>query len=259
VKYVTSKDGTRIAYETMGVGPPMVVVHGTLNDRRGWAPVLPLLAQQYTVYAMDRRGRGESGPNADHAIEREFEDVAAVIEAAGGVPVALVGHSFGAHAALGAAALVPERVRHLVLYEPPTPGPIAKVAFMEFATTVKTGDLAGGVQVFMEAAVGLSTEAAAAMSRSPAWPYLVSFAETLPVEGKALIEYEFDPARFGSLKMPALFLVGSETDALLGEVLRRLLPHMPQAKWVEFEGHGHVATLTAPHLFAETVLSFLRS
>ena len=259
MKHVTSKDGTRIAYETMGAGPPMVVVHGTLNDRRGWSPVIPLLSQQYTVYAMDRRGRGESGPNEAHALEREYEDVAAVIEAAGGVPVALVGHSFGAHAALGAAALVPERVKHLVLYEPPTPGPVATPAFEQFAAAIKAGDLADGVHVFMKAAVGLSEEAVSAMRTSPMWAYLVSFAETLPVEGKAMVDYNFDPARFAFLKMPALFLVGSETKERLGEVLRQLRPHMAQAQWVEFEGHGHVATLTAPHLFAETVLGFLRS
>ena len=79
----------------------------------------------------------------------------------------------------------------------------------------------------------------------------------MPSEARALREIRFDPARFAPLKMPALFLAGSETTELLGAVLRSLMPYMPQAEWVTFEGHGHGANLTAPKLFADTVLEFL--
>ena len=103
MEHVSSADGTPIAYARTGSGPPLVLVHGSLNDRNAWGAVLPALAQHHTVYAMDRRGRGESGQPAEHALERQFEDVVAVIEAAG-APVDLIGHSYGAHCALGAAA-----------------------------------------------------------------------------------------------------------------------------------------------------------
>ncbi len=89
-----STDGTPIAYETVGAGPPLVLVHGSVSDRGYWAPVSPALAEDYTVVTVDRRGRGASGDTTPCTIEREFEDVAAVVDAIG-VPVHLVGHSYG--------------------------------------------------------------------------------------------------------------------------------------------------------------------
>ena len=100
---VMSLDGTRIDYEQWGSGPALVLVHGGLVDRSFWGPSLPLLAQHYTVYALDRRGHGNSDPYpADHDIEREYEDVAAMVMAVG-APVAVLGHSGGARVALHAA------------------------------------------------------------------------------------------------------------------------------------------------------------
>jgi pimeloyl-ACP methyl ester carboxylesterase len=85
-----------IAYETVGGGPPLVLVHGTGGIRERWAPVVPAFAEHFTVYAMDRRGRGESrDETAPYAIEREFEDVAGLVDSIGG-PVNLFGHSYGA-------------------------------------------------------------------------------------------------------------------------------------------------------------------
>jgi pimeloyl-ACP methyl ester carboxylesterase len=251
MEYVTSLDGTRIAYEVSGSGPPLVLVHGSLNDRNAWGMVLPAFRERFTVYAIDRRGRGESGPPTEHALERQFEDIVAVIEAAG-EPVDLVGHSYGAHCALGAAALVPQRVKHLVLYEPPTPGPVR----LDVAEAFAGDDPSAAVATFM-GWIGLTPEQVEALKATPFWTYLLRFTPTMPVEGRALVEYGFDPQRLLHLKMPALFLVGSQTDAQLGDVLRRLRPVMPQAEWTVFEGHGHAATMTAPQLFAETVISFL--
>jgi pimeloyl-ACP methyl ester carboxylesterase len=79
----------------------------------------------------------------------------------------------------------------------------------------------------------------------------------MPVEGRALRDNVFDPAWFSVLTMPALFLVGSQTQEPMGEVLRALQPYMPQARWHVFEGHGHAATYTAPKDFTDTVLAFL--
>src|SRR5439155_9508962 len=94
-----SKDGTRIACFTSGAGTPLVLVHGTTADHSRWAPVLAALEARFTVYACDRRGRGESGDAEDYAIEREFDDVTAVIDGIGG-PVDVLGHSYGAICAL---------------------------------------------------------------------------------------------------------------------------------------------------------------
>src|SRR3712207_5341805 len=114
---VTSKDSTPIAYWQSGEGPPLVLVHGTAADHSRWAPVLPAFEQRFTVCALDRRGRGGSGDSNDYyAIEREFEDVAAVVDSFG-EPAFLLGHSYGALCALEA-ALLSRNVRKLVLYDP---------------------------------------------------------------------------------------------------------------------------------------------
>jgi alpha-beta hydrolase superfamily lysophospholipase len=95
MKTVTSADGTLIAYEQGGKGPPLVLVHGTTANRTRWASVRARFEAHFTVTAMDRRGCGDSGDNPDYAIEREFEDVVAVVNALG-APVLLFGHSYGA-------------------------------------------------------------------------------------------------------------------------------------------------------------------
>src|SRR5688572_24310787 len=112
-----SGDGTTIACEKIGSGPPLVLVHGTAADHTRWAPVLPALSGRFTIYACDRRGRGASGDGASYAMEREFEDVAAVVDGIGG-PVDLLGHSYGALCSLEAAVLA-RNLRRLALYEPP--------------------------------------------------------------------------------------------------------------------------------------------
>ena len=119
---VLSRDGTSIAYHSSGTGAPLVLVHGTGGTSQRWAPVLPLLEKHFAVYAMDRRGRGESGDGASpYSAQREFEDVAAVVDAIG-TGVHLFGHSYGAVCALEA-SLLTDRIDRLILYEPPIPLP----------------------------------------------------------------------------------------------------------------------------------------
>src|SRR5918997_3847853 len=101
---VASKDGTTIAYRRSGEGPPLVLVHGTAGDHGRWRPVLPAFEERFAVYAIDRRGRGGSGDSEDYTIEREFEDVAAVVDSVG-EPALVLGHSYGALCALEAALL----------------------------------------------------------------------------------------------------------------------------------------------------------
>src|ERR671910_1453332 len=111
-----SVDGTPIAYSRSGEGTPLVLVHGTAADHSRWAPVLPAFEERFTVYAIDRRGRGGSGDSDDYAVEREFEDVAAMVDSLG-EPVNVLGHSYGGLCALEA-ALRTRNVRKLVLYDP---------------------------------------------------------------------------------------------------------------------------------------------
>jgi pimeloyl-ACP methyl ester carboxylesterase len=118
---VTSATGTTVSYDRYGAGPPLVLVHGTFSDHvTNWQHVKPLLEKRFTVFAVARRGRGETEATKGHTVEDESGDVAAVIDAAGEPPYVL-GHSYGAACTLGAAALVPGSVSKLILYEHPSP------------------------------------------------------------------------------------------------------------------------------------------
>ncbi|MCA1562400.1 MAG: alpha/beta fold hydrolase [Acidobacteria bacterium] len=113
--------GTTVSYSRYGSGPPLVLVHGAFSDdETNWEFVKPILRERFTVYAIARRGRGETDVTEGHSLDDEVEDVAAVIRAVG-EPVFLLGHSYGAHCSVAAAALDPRSIRKLVLYEPAWP------------------------------------------------------------------------------------------------------------------------------------------
>src|ERR1700720_1174761 len=114
---VNSKDGTPIAVECAGAGPSLVIVHGGTGDRSRWTPLFPLFASRFTVCAMDRRGHGASGDSPDYSLQKEAEDVVAVVNSRPG-PVFVMGHSYGGVSALEA-ALLTNKISKLVLYEPP--------------------------------------------------------------------------------------------------------------------------------------------
>jgi pimeloyl-ACP methyl ester carboxylesterase len=116
VQHVSSADGTRIGYRRNGEGPPRVLVHGSTGAHWRFRFLVPTLVDRFTVYAVDRPGRGESGDRAEYAIERAFEDVAAVVDSID-EPASVLAHSYGATVALGA-ALVARNLHRLVLYEP---------------------------------------------------------------------------------------------------------------------------------------------
>ena len=113
---VTSSDGTPIAFWRSGAGSPLVLVHGTTAAHWSFTFLSPILAERFTLYTLDRRGRGESGDAGTYTIEREFEDVAAVVDSLD-EPAALFGHSYGATVALGG-SLIARNLRKLILYEP---------------------------------------------------------------------------------------------------------------------------------------------
>src|SRR5215469_9686324 len=115
---VTSTDGTAIAYEVRGDGPTLVLIGGAFNDRNSAADLAQALSTRYTAVTYDRRGRGDSGDTAPYAVDREIEDLEAVLDAAGGSAF-VFGHSSGAVLALDAAQVLPSNITKLALYEPP--------------------------------------------------------------------------------------------------------------------------------------------
>jgi pimeloyl-ACP methyl ester carboxylesterase len=259
---VTSPDGTAIAYARGGDGPPLVLVHGTADNHSRWAPVLPALRDRFTVYALDRRGRGGSGGSTEqsYAIEREFADVTAVVEAIG-EPAYLLGHSFGAICALEA-ALQTGNLRALVLYEPPIPIPPGQQVFPPAALEkmerlLEAGDLEGVLITFAREIAQVPEEAIDAMRSMPEWQASVAAAPTIVREVRAVRSYVFDPARFGELSTPTVLLLGSESPPYLTSATEAVATALPRSRVVTLAGQGHLAMDTAPDLFLREVIGFL--
>src|SRR5687767_14035184 len=202
-----SKDLTAIGCAKHGSGPPVVLIHGTAADHARWAPVLPALEGRFTVYACDRRGRGMSGDAEAYSIEREFEDIAAVVDGIGG-PVDLIGHSYGGICSLEGAQLS-SNLRKLVLYEPPIPSgvPIYPPGIDErLSALLEAGDREGAVITFLTELPRVPPEQLAKLKASPAWHGRVAAAHTIVRELRAHQAYSFDPERLRGMQKPTLLL-----------------------------------------------------
>ena len=258
MEIVTSADGTGIAYERTGNGPPLVLVHGATADRTTWIQVLPFLEEHFTVYAMDRRGRGESGDTDEYALEREVEDVVAVVESIDG-PIHLLGHSFGGLCALEA-ALLTQRLHRLVLYEPGITidwTADEEQALAEIRDAIVEGDREEALITFYRE-IGHLTVAEIELLRSqPTWPRRVDAVHTVLRETEMGHTYDFDLERFRGMTTPTLLLVGKESpmkEHQDAEILRDVLP---DSRITVLENQHHVAYRMAPDLFAEKVTEFL--
>jgi pimeloyl-ACP methyl ester carboxylesterase len=256
--FADSPDGTRIFFRTSGSGPPVVLVHGATASHVRWKPVVPALEEHFTVHAVDRRGRGESGDRDDYAIEREFEDVAAVVDAAG-TEVDVVGHSSGGLYALEA-ALLAGNVRKLVLYEPAiTPEllryPPEFVARLE--GLLEAGDREGIISTFAREIVRMTEDDLARFKGMPAWPERVKAAHTIPRELRTMGNYEFVPERFRNLDTPTLLLQGGDSPDSFTKGIEVLDATLPNSQVAVLPGQQHIAMDTAPELFAREVLGFL--
>jgi pimeloyl-ACP methyl ester carboxylesterase len=256
---ITAEGGTPVAYWRGGEGPPLVLVHGTAADHSRWRPVLPALEERFTVYALDRRGRGGSGDSDDYAVEREFEDVAAVVDSLG-EPVNLIGHSYGGLLALEA-GLLTGSVRKLVLYDPGIEVDGEEIYPREVVERMDAllgaGDRNGVVETTMREVAGLPPEAVEYMRSQPAWQARVDAAHTIPRELRAVKAYRFDPERFRDLGTPALMLAGGESPDALRKAAEAVDAALPDSRLVVMEGQGHAAMDTGTELFTTEVLRFL--
>jgi pimeloyl-ACP methyl ester carboxylesterase len=256
---ILSTDGTKIACQLSGAGSPLVLVHGAVADHTRWAPVLSPLERHFTVYAMDRRGRGGSGDADEYAIEREFEDVAALVDSIGG-QVNLLGHSFGAFCSLEAARLTPN-IGHLILYEPPPPGvkgTLPPEVAARMRTLLDANDREGVVSTFLREVAAIPATELEMLRAAPSWPGRVAAAHTIlreinGLEGLPL----FDEQRFKTVKTPVLLLLGGDSPPLYGDTIAQIHAALPNSKVVVLPGQQHVAMNTAPDLFVREVLAFL--
>lgn len=262
---VLSRDGTAIAYWTSGAGPPLVLVHGAPADHTRWRPLLPHLEPHATVHALDRRGRGASEDSPPYELAREFEDVAAVVDAVAEkarATVDLYGHSFGGLCAFGAAALT-ANVRKLMLYEGwPSRNPAALAVppgvGARLDALLAQGDGDAIVTTVFRELVGMPDAEIDALREQPSWRLRVEAAHTIPRELGAMADARFDPEQAASIAVPTLLLTGSESHDPAAHEIEDVAAALPDARIVVLEGQEHVADILVPDVFAEQVVAFLR-
>ena len=255
---VRSADGTRIAYRRMGSGPAVVFVHGSLSTHTDWMRVAKLLADSFTCFLMDRRGRSKSGEGfGPYSIDCEVEDIAAVLAEAG-PEAALVAHSYGAVCALETAMHRP--VSRLVLYEPPLPagGQASGEHLAQYSRAVAQGDLDKAVELGLTNFSHLGPDQIAAARNSPGWPRLRTLAKSWIRELKAMNALNPDVKRYSALTCPSMLLVGtlSPKHPML-EASRALAEVLPGVRVEWLTGQGHVAMRAAPEMVAHLIREFL--
>lgn len=244
MSHVISKDGTSIAYERSGQGPPLILVDGALCSRAfGPMPKLaPFLTPHFTVYLYDRRGRGKSGDTEPFSKEREVEDLAALIHEAGGSAYVAGLSSGGALALEAAAAGLP--IRKVVAYEPPyvhENGSTAGAGYeAELRKRIAAGDRGGAVKYFMQSMVGVPAPFVVMMQMMPwVWSKLKAVAHTLPYDAAVMSEFKVPAARLASIRVPTLAMHGSKTDARLARAAEAVAAAVPGAEHRTLAGQTH--------------------
>jgi hypothetical protein len=260
---VHSADGTPIAFEVFGDGPPLITVGGASCDRALMRPTAQALGTHGTAVTYDRRGRGDSGDTRPYAVDREVEDLAALIERVGG-RASLYGHSSGAGLVLHAVAAglpVDRFVLHDPPYSPDDEGARAHARRYaeELGRLLAEERRADAIELFFRL-VGMPDEAIAGVRSSPAWPGLLALAPTLAHDSTVMGDLE----RGGTIPRdvataatrPALVLVGSESPPFMLEVGRQLADLLPDGAFRVLDGEDHVAD---PAVLAPVVAGYLRS
>ena len=256
---VTSEDGTSIAFDRTGDGPPVILVGGALSDRLAATSFAVELSSSFTAYAFDRRGRGESGDTPPYAVEREMDDLDALIGEAGGRAF-LFGVSSGAALVLETAARSGEADR-LAVYEPPFDvdpgGPRIPMDFVAHLDELREQDRRGeAVEYFMTTGVGLAPEEVAQMRGAPFWAGLEALAHTLPYDGRVMgfdrPDRSLPVERWKAIEVPVLAMGGGASPERMRNVARAVADALPDATYRSIPGQTHQAdpTTMAPVLRA---------
>ncbi|WP_200210171.1 alpha/beta fold hydrolase [Micromonospora coerulea] len=236
-----SADGTTITYETAGGGPPIVLVGGAFNDRSTTRALAAALAGDFTTYGYDRRGRGDSGDTAPYSVQREIEDVAALVGAAGGTAY-LYGLSSGAIlAAYAAAERLP--IAGLALFEPPFqvgPEGGAKPELSERLTELVTeGRRGDAVELFLTAAVGVPAEAVAGMRGRPEWSWMEGLAHTLAYDSTVTGDGALPTTRLATITTPTVVVDSTGSPQWLRDAAAATADAIPGATHRSLPGGFH--------------------
>jgi len=258
VESVKSTDGALLTYERSGAGPPLLLVHGSLSNRSSqWFAIKPLVEVNFTVIAVDRRGRGESFRTEGHSLAQEQEDVAAIAQAVG-EPVFALGHSYGGLCVLGAALVSPSRFRKIVAYEAPWTGTRTTTLAQHMPALQEDlvrGDADGCVYRFITDVLTVPRADADMVRKSPFWAPFVADAAASLQDWQAMLGYEFRPDRFKDLP-PTLLITGVESPREM-YVTDSILATLSNAREVAFPGQAHFAHVMDAPRFAEEITRFL--
>jgi pimeloyl-ACP methyl ester carboxylesterase len=261
---VTSKDGTIIAYDRMGEGPPLILVAGSFQDRKAMGAYAQPLAGHFTVYAYDRRGRGDSGDTQPYAIEREIADIAALIAEAGGEAF-VFGGSSGAVLALDAAEhglTIPK----LAVYEPPfsvddSRPPVPDDLVEELANLVAAGRRSEAATVYLTKGAAMPGEAVVQMAAAPYWETdVVPVAHTLLYDAMimngTMTGGPLPTDRWAHVTQPTLVMNGTQSFPWVDAAAEALAAVLPNATRTTFEGEEHEVS---PQTLAPAMIEFFTS
>lgn len=259
---VFSKDGTMIVFDRIGQGSPLILVDGGLCHRAMGpsTPLAKLLAPHFTVFTYDRRGRGDSGDTAPYAVEREIEDLEALLNAAGGEAF-VWGQSSGAVLALEATNRL-SSIKKLATYEAPfivdDSRPPTKNDWIRINEAIAAGRHSDAVTFFLKS-VGLPTFMIALMRLMPVWSKLKAIAHTLPYDGAIMQEYQrgqpLPSRRWASVRVPTLVMNGGQSPAWMRHGNRSLANVLPNAQYRTLEGQTHNVK---PKAHAPTLVEFFK-
>ena len=240
---VTSADGTMIAFDQLGSGPPLVLVAGASCDRGQDQPIADALAQDFTVLNHDRRGRGDSSDAtspATYAVERELEDLAVLLDAAGGGAVLVGLSSGGALAARAAAAGLP--VQQLVMWEPPfqvdPAGQRGSLDYQERLNALLAQDRRGDALALFMSIAGVPEEMVAGARQSPWWPVGEGLAHTLAYDAAVMGDASV-PAVYADIACPALILTGGDSPPFFAAGAEAAAAAIPDGRADVLAGQTH--------------------
>ncbi len=257
-----ASDGTEIGCEVRGSGPALMMVHGTATDHHCFDRITPMLAERFTLYLMDRRGRGLSGDNADWSPEKEFSDVAAMVDAIAektGGPTFLFGHSLGGLCSLEGTALT-NNVARLQVYDPIISGLVPhdrEDTVQALVDAGKTGDPEDIIVTHLSGWIGLTPDQIDKQRQNAdLWARRLEWAHTIPREYEAERYYKVDADHLKKIVAPLKVLVGAESFAPLQTSADWITEILPQTEKQSLPGHGHYAFNADPDMFADLVIDF---
>jgi pimeloyl-ACP methyl ester carboxylesterase len=266
MKTVTSKDGTKIAFDQIGNGTVVILVDSALASRTICAKLAALLAKDFTVINYDRRGRGDSTDTQPYAVQREVEDIEALIDTAGGSAL-LFGSSSGAVLALEAASKLSAKVKKQVLYEPPfivdnSRAPLQDDLLERVKEALAQGKRNDALKLFFSTAMGIPGFFVFIMRLMPSWSQSKAVAHTLPydlaVMGDTQQGKPLSKSRWATASMPTLILTGGKSEAFFHKAGDALAEVLPNAKHKILKDQHHGSAVMSPDVIASEMTQFLK-